>query len=216
MDIRSVIFPKNDSRFIPDRLDVIKRYCAGKTVLDLGCVDHVAQQETGDVWMHKVIKSVAKEVVGVDFETEEVETLQQKGYDIVVGNVETVALNKQFDVCTAGELIEHLSNPGLFLENMHRHLCDGGMLIMTTPNAFSIRYHFSHLFHGRGSINPQHTFYYDYFTLRELCERHGFNLVESYYFLDSVGVTMRSLLTRLFIFIRKSYAPRMLFVLTKA
>ena len=216
MDIKAAVLPENNSRFINDRLDVIKKYCTGKSVLDLGCVDHMAIQESGAVWMHKTIKEVARELIGVDFEAEEVAKLNAKGYDIVVGNVESIELNRTFEVCVAGELIEHLSNPGLFLENVHHHLVDGGTLIVTTPNAFALRYHFTHFLYGRGSINPQHTFYYDYYTLRELCERHWFKLRESYYFFDGIGNKLRRVIIRLFMLARKSYAPRILFVLTKS
>src|SRR3989344_4764139 len=111
----------NPSRIITDRYALIKKYCAGKDVLDVGCVDHNANEELENSWLHKIIKSVAKSVIGVDFEENEVQKLRAKGYNIVVGDVETVTIGKTFDVIVAGELIEHLSNPGLFLENMYRH-----------------------------------------------------------------------------------------------
>ena len=103
----------NPSRIISDRYILIKSVCTGKDVLDVGCVDHVASEEMNrPLWLHKIIKSVAKSVTGVDFEREEVEKLRAKGYDVIYGDVETVDMGKTFDVVVAGELIEHLSNPG--------------------------------------------------------------------------------------------------------
>ncbi len=207
---------KNPSNIISDRLELIKKYSSGKDVLDVGCVDHQAsEEETNHFWLHKIIKGVAKNVTGVDFEQDEVEKLKLKGYDVVYGNVETIEISKQFDTIVAGEIIEHLSNPGIFLENMYRHLKEGGILILTTPNAFAARYHVTHLVKGIGSSNMQHTFYYDYFTLKELCNRYPFEIIQSSYFFEPSRNFIKNIIVHLLAMIRKSYAPRILFVLRK-
>lgn len=206
---------ENPSGLLADRLALIKRYCMGKTVLDLGSVDHASDHESGDEWLHKVIKGVAKEVVGVDFEEDEVRALNEKGYNIVVGNVENVRLNRKFDVVTAGELIEHLSNPGLFLDTVREHLADDGVAIITTPNAYAIRYHLKHLIKGIVVPNAQHTAYFDYYTLKGLVGRHGFVIAESHYFFDTQTSKIKYFLSRLVTLFRKTFAPRILLVLKK-
>ena len=215
MNERNDYIYKNPSVLIKDRVSYIKEKARGKTVLDVGCVDHEATRELGDFWLHKIIKGVAKDILGVDLNSVEVAKLNQKGYEIIVGDVEKINLGKKFELIIAGELIEHLSNPGLFLENMRKHLKDGGFLIITTPNAYALRYALRHIMHGIVVLNPEHTFYFDYFTLKELCERNGFFIKESYYFFDNNPGILKYFLLRMATVFRKSYAPRVMFVLEK-
>lgn len=134
---------------------IILEYIKNKEVLDLGSTTN-----KGD--MFDLIKRLAKNVIGVDL---------QKSDDpqIIEGNVENINLNKKFDVIIAGDIIEHLDNTGLFLDNMYCHLKDNGLLLITTPNAKSLAYLF---FKG----NPQHTCWYCQHTLRQALERHKFKI----------------------------------------
>ena len=99
------------------------------------------------------------------------------GYnDIIYGDAENFSLGKKFDVVFAGELIEHLSNPGLFLRCAKRHLRENGKLVLTTPNAR----HPLHWIKDRAS-SPYHVQLYNMQILRQLLQRNGFNHVEGYY-----------------------------------
>ena len=100
------------------RLNIIRKLCKNKHVLDLGCIDHDYNLEKNNSWIHKNIISVAKSVVGVDYMEEDVKKLNKLGYDVVCANVENFNLKKKFDVIVAGELIEHLANPGKFLDSV--------------------------------------------------------------------------------------------------
>src|SRR5207247_1682017 len=79
------------------------------------------------------------------------------------------------------DLIEHLSNPGGFLECVKRHLREDGVLCLVTPNAFSLNSAFKTLLGMRVNINPEHTCWHDRNTLRQLLARHGFAIVEEYW-----------------------------------
>ena len=39
------------------------------------------------------------------------------------------------DLVVAGEVIEHLDDPGSFLDGLHALVAPGGLLVVTTPNA---------------------------------------------------------------------------------
>jgi SAM-dependent methyltransferase len=56
----------------------------------------------------------------------------------VQANAENFHLGRKFDVIVAFDLIEHLTNPGLFLQCCKEHLVPGGQIILTTPNAYNL------------------------------------------------------------------------------
>ncbi len=53
---------------------------------------------------------------------------------MVQADVETMDLGETYDVIVAGDIIEHLSNPGRFLGAVSRHLNKEGVFLVTTPN----------------------------------------------------------------------------------
>jgi len=207
---------KNFPKVIRDRLTIIKKYCKDRVVLDIGSVeDPELIRESYPWWLHKQIKSVASEIVGVDIYQKGVEKLREKGYNIIVGDAVAIDLGRKFDVIVAGEFIEHISNHGLFLDNMRKHLKDDGILILTTPNLFALRYQLRNLITGKVMPEKEHVCWFEYFTLKELCERHGFILRESFYYFDAVTPWYKYYPVRAITLFRKNYAPRLLFILEK-
>lgn len=160
------------------RFEIIGEAVAGKHVLDVGCVDHRAARAERSVWLHRFICEQAKSVVGLDNAAAEAETLNRQGYDIRVGNVETVDLNERFECVIAGEIIEHLFNPGKFLINMHRHLQPGGTLILTTPNPFYPKRLIEIVFRRKPVVHPQHTAWFCPSTLSYIVRQNGFEEVK--------------------------------------
>jgi 2-polyprenyl-3-methyl-5-hydroxy-6-metoxy-1,4-benzoquinol methylase len=80
-------------------------------------------------------------VVGVDRSGAEIEQMRKLGIfdNVVLGDVERLdelATNQKFDVVIAGEIIEHLSNPGRMLDGIKRFCRADTRVIITTPNAF--------------------------------------------------------------------------------
>ncbi len=166
---------------IDDRLAFIADFARGKDVLDLGCVDHNAMQASKSDWLHGRIKEVASSLMGLDYAEEQVAALRDRGYNVVHGNVETVKLGRTFERIVAGELIEHLSNPGLFLQNMRDHLSPGGKILLTTPNPFCPKRFLEIIFRGRTLVNPEHVAWYCPTTLRTLFRRHDYSDVTVYF-----------------------------------
>jgi len=173
------------NRTIKDRFEVIEPHIRGKDVLDLGCVDsrkarHSAQQrfEYKVNLLHKRIAQVNPGVIGIDIDPEGAKVLRQQGYNVLVENVETMNLGREFDTIVAGELIEHLENPGLFLRNMHRHLKPGGVIIISTPNPFYAGTSWKIWRYGRPSVHEEHMGWQDPTTLSQLLNRTGFDVID--------------------------------------
>jgi 2-polyprenyl-3-methyl-5-hydroxy-6-metoxy-1,4-benzoquinol methylase len=163
--------------------DIILPYIKDKEVLDIGCVNHDSKLKDDPLWVHGFLKRHSN-VLGVDILQEEVEKLKKDGYNVICGDAETMDLGKRYDVIVAGELIEHLSNQGLFLNNCKKHLTTNGLLILTTPHTFNLRYSIMNLFLLRDNpkVCQEHTCQYSPQTIRELLERNGFDIVKIGYF----------------------------------
>lgn len=79
----------------------------------------------------------------------------------------------------AGDLIEHLPNPGLFIDASHDNLVAGGRLVLSTPNTFSFAKLTRVLVRRTNEppVNPEHTCSFSPATLTHLASRHGFSLL---------------------------------------
>ena len=156
----------------------------GRSVLDVGPAELVGtvNRHKMDRWLHARIASAAASVVGLDRAPDQVQALRELGFDIRQGDAETFDLGRRFEVVFAGELIEHLSNPGAFLDRARDHLVAGGRLVLTTPNRFSIHAFYRVLRTGKvpsyDKAIAKHVLYFDADALTSLLARHGFREIE--------------------------------------
>lgn len=190
-----------------DRLGIFLPYIKGKDVLDLGCVNHEIEFFMQESCLHSMMKPHCKTITGVDRKREEVAELNTIGYNIICQDVEKLNLKKKYDVIIAGEIIEHLSNPGNMLQSARKYLKDGGRLIITTPNAFSADRSIISLVREDVPTNQEHTFYFTRQTLTELLSRYGFKVEKFHYVNEAIGDAVkcsnRPLLTRVFHLIKQ-------------
>jgi len=160
-------------------LTTIYPYIKGKEVLDIGCIEHTLENRNKErIWVHDFLREYAEHVTGIDIQKDDIETLKKQGYDVHHKNAETFKFNKKFDIIFAGELIEHLSNPGLFLQQCYNHLMKDGYLILTTPNAFNFRRLTKGCLFLTNDIpaNSEHTSWYSPSVIRHLLKRYNFKI----------------------------------------
>ncbi len=142
------------------------------TVLDIGFAGQ-GIQEGDERWPHLLIKRRAADVYGVDLDLPEA-YLHDPHYQ--QASAEEFSFETRFDVIFAGDLIEHLSNPGLFLQACQAHLKPAGRLILTTPNTFNLFNLAEKLTKREPTVNPDHTFYFNDKTLTVLLRKNHFNV----------------------------------------
>lgn len=161
------------------RLDILLDYVIDKSVLDLGCVEHEATIESKkNWWLHGLIKNKAKKVLGVDYDKDAVADLTAKGYNVLVGNVESLDLNETFDVVMAGELFEHLTNHRSFLDSVKRHLNKDGVFVASMPNANSLNYFMQTIVYGHEVDAWDHSAFFTPTTLSVMLKKCGFKPIE--------------------------------------
>ena len=121
---------------ITTRGSIIKKRLFGK-ILDVGCDSH---------FLHDEIKN--NDTIGLDIIIKHVKD------KIIKGDGQNMPIKSEsFDSIVAGEIIEHLENPEIFLKESYRVLKENGKLIITTPNrkswwnritkSYFIKYHVS-------------------------------------------------------------------------
>ena len=166
------------------RMRNILPYIKERTVLDIGCYSDIVNHDNEESWIekgwiHGFLKKYASEVVGIDIIQDNVNALNEKGFQVYCQSADSFKLNKKFDVIFAGDVIEHLSNPGLFLDRAREHLKSDGWLIITTPNIFCLTYKIGGILRLRNndlSVNKEHTAFFSPSVLQTLLERHGFEI----------------------------------------
>jgi len=115
-----------------------------KSVLHLGYVHHFDYQIAIDnnTWLHKDLSNEASNIIRLDYLANEVKEIKDKynyeGYFADVMKLEDVPFSKKFDVIICGELINHIENPGLMLNGLKRFMNKDTMLVLTTPNQYSL------------------------------------------------------------------------------
>ena len=202
---------------VTDRMDVIEPLVRTGSVLDMGIVDsRRGKRDSGSQLKIKTVTSLFRKIcdknpdtLGVDIDAEGIEILNKHGFNTRHENVITMDLGQTFDTIVAGELIEHLPNPGTFLENMSRHLKPDGTLVITTPNPFYSKQAWKIWRHSQPSVHEEHTCWFDPITLNTLCQLSGLKVDKIYWvqknksFLKTLPTRFRGYFSHSFIVLAK-------------
>jgi len=158
----------------------------------LGCTNYPYTSEAinGGNLLHLLLKEKCSELYGFDDDQNGLDILSQHGCtNLFKANLEelgSVPLDETFDVIVAGEIIEHLNNPGLFLSGIKRFIGPKTKLIITTVNAYcGFRFALYALNGKRGrneQIHPDHVAYYSYSTLSVLLNRYDLKIENFLYY----------------------------------
>jgi len=180
-------YEKNPDQRSEQTLSMIE----GKEILDVGCSAGGLCKKMADMGFN---------VLGIDVLKDSIEIAKEFRNDPNI-TYEVRDLLKQpfpdnsFDCITFLETIEHVENPGLFLREFHRILRPDGYLVLSTPNATSLKNIFYALSYRKKakrvqiskevSSEPKHTGTqiehvnnWDFPTLVRLLDRCGFDLAD--------------------------------------
>ena len=148
---------------------LVKQYIKDKIVLDLGSLDHGKHTK-----MFNFITKHSKLCMGIDI-------LSSNRKMIFKENAETMELVNKFDVITAMDFIEHIKNQDKLIENLKHHLKPQGILIVGTPNPYSLMETVAY-FLGKQKVNKQHYFWHTEETMQNILRENGMEIIEKKYY----------------------------------
>lgn len=170
---------------IKSYVDEINKKIKGKRVLDIGCC---ASTSKNLLKRHMLYEKSAKEIIGIDYNKDLIaEAKSRLGYTIYYcdltnqSDVETIIERfGRFDIIICTDVIEHISNLGIFLNNIKLMLNDEGVLYLTTPNMRSPRW-MEMCIKNKYKVNKDHICWFDIFTLSNLLKRVNLVITETMY-----------------------------------
>ncbi len=139
-------------------------------ILEVGC---------GDGRSLLQLKALGYEAYGIEADKNIEPIKNALGLNIHIGTIENAPFEpKTFDIVTANQLIEHIVDLNSFITYSKKFLKDGGILILSTPNANSLY----RLMFGQKWINWHIPFHQQVFTLKSLknlLEKNGLKIFKS-------------------------------------
>ena len=139
----------------------------GRPLLDVGCYTgvfvEIAARHGWDAW-------------GVEPSRWAVEQARSQGLHVVQGTLETADLPPaSFDVVTMWDVIEHVTDPRGTVQEAHRLLKPGGLLVVHTIDIDSL---FARLMGARWPwLMEMHIYYFSRRTMRAMLEKCGFQVL---------------------------------------
>jgi len=134
-------------------------------------------------FLHARLGGVSEELWGLDTDAQGVRRLKSEGFQrVYVGSGENPPLDiprHYFDVVIAGEVIEHVRNPGCLLDSAAQLLGEEGRVVITTPNALRFYNPLSAIL-DLELTHPDHLSWYSPHTLRRAVEVSSFQ-IESFH-----------------------------------
>jgi predicted SAM-dependent methyltransferase len=115
-------------------------------------------------------------VIAVDFSEACVQACINQGLEAYQGTVDDISENS-VGLLTMNDLIEHLSEPLLFLKKCHSVMVSKGVLAIATPNGEGFDFQLM----KEKTVNitpPEHLNYFNSYSIKELMKNAGFNVIK--------------------------------------
>lgn len=172
------IFPASSElrreRIFKPRVQKVKEICA-----DLG-IKPQTLVEVGagfGLFCDEVQKDgFAANVVAVEPTPSLAETCRGRGLNVMESTIEKATFAPEsVDVLCSFEVIEHLFNPGAFIEQCSRFIKPGGLVILSNPNGkgFDVFVSPQH----SGTVDVEHLNYFNPASMELLFNRYGFDVI---------------------------------------
>ena len=168
-----------ETKVVADRIAYLVEHVKGKRVVEFGASGKASE----------AVRAAAAQFFGVDRTAGD----RVVGFDMDDVSVGWLPMPTSWfpEIVVCGEVLEHLSNPGWFLQRLRRHLPDVP-LVITVPNAFSSAAQ-KWIAKGYENVNADHVAWYSPKTIAVLLERAGYVPADLAYY-NGTGPTAEGLI----------------------
>jgi 2-polyprenyl-3-methyl-5-hydroxy-6-metoxy-1,4-benzoquinol methylase len=144
------------------------------TILDIGCGEGILLEKLTKRYPHR-------NIVGLDTMPENVQIGSNLGLPVKLGDIYHLDLpDNSMDVVILMEVIEHLVNPDLAFEEIHKVLKPGGKLLIVFPNdAFFLIARILTLKFKEAAYDPGHQKQWTHREIRGFLNDHNFDVKSS-------------------------------------
>ncbi len=158
-------------------------YAAGKRVLHLGCVDEgLTEQkyESGQL-LHARLQKNTRELWGLDVDAKGLHWMQEHGFpNLYLADIEDLSTvpelkGQSFDLILLSEVMEHLDNPGRFLQGARFLFGPETELLITVPNATSLANLLMN-WQSKELVHPDHNYWFSLHTITALLGKFGYRV----------------------------------------
>lgn len=166
------------------RIDLVMKLVSGKSVIHFGCIDHIPlieyRRNTG-TWLHDKLAGHCTALVGVDIFEEGIKYMKEAGFETYNSNVVTEnppaeIVTRKWDYIVAGEVLEHVDDPVMFLKSIReKYGTCTDRIIITVPNALCYT-NFRFALRNVEMINSDHRFWFTPFTLAKVATQAGIEI----------------------------------------
>lgn len=126
---RGLLSPLRRIEFCIHRLKKLGQWGRLQTCLDVGCA-----QGNWALFLAEAGLKVTAVDINENYLGYAKKRYERGDVEYRVGNLETLSIDKKYDLVVLGELLEHVSEPALFLSRVYTCLEENGILVVTTPN----------------------------------------------------------------------------------
>jgi 2-polyprenyl-3-methyl-5-hydroxy-6-metoxy-1,4-benzoquinol methylase len=185
---------KGDTKAAEYRADIVLSILSSRgascdgSIVDVGC--------GYGVLLEKLMANGFSNILGVEPIEEVVQNLKARGIRGLVGDleqgVEEIA-DDSVDIVSCLEVLEHLYDPKKALEEIHRWLRPGGILVASVPNAYRLMQRLRMLVGNPTSdvsLVGGHIKFFDWSTFPSMVEKSGFEIENQF---GEGGLRMRKI-----------------------
>ena len=171
-----------------DKIEYLSSILKGKSVVHLGCTDHVNcidQKIKDNIWLHKIVTELSSHCIGIDINEEAIQYIKENYTDErFANNIHLADITSNYlkennikaEYLLMGEILEHVDNPVSFLQQIiesNRDCID--KIIITVPNMYNIYTRIFSWFNIE-EINTDHRYWFSPVTLWKIAYRGGVNV----------------------------------------
>ncbi|MFW6008534.1 MAG: methyltransferase domain-containing protein [archaeon] len=163
----------------------ILKECKNKLVLHIGASAYVGYKKLvkNEPLLQQKLNKIAKKAIGVDFDTNNIEELKKEEItniyfgDILKNTYDKEILKHKYEVIVFGNVIEHLDNLGLAMQNLKQFCNKNTKIIVITPNAWSLL-RIMNMFMKNENVHKDHMFWPSKKTMNNIIKNDGFEIIE--------------------------------------